>query len=95
MTTQFRFIGIEAAITGVASMDRYGQLVTLPEGMKPEAAAACCIPASEFDAIFGGVDYAPYEMVAAHDGAPKEFREAKARAAAALGEFRKTAGGGR
>lgn len=92
--SKFRFIGIEAEIVGVAKMDRYGQLVTLPDGMEHHAAAACCIPAEEFDEIFQGVDVDAYQMVVAHDGAPREFQDAKRRAAAALGEFKKKANGG-
>ena len=90
--SQFRFIGIEAEISGHARMDRFGQLVTLPDGMDAEAAAACCIPAAEFDEIFESVDFEPFSMPASHDGAPKEFQECKRRAAAALGEFRKSTG---
>jgi hypothetical protein len=90
--SQFRFIGIESEISGHARMDRFGQLVTLPEGMDAEAAAACCIPAEEYGAIFEGIDVEPFAMVAAHDAAPKEFQERKRQAAAALNEFRKSTG---
>jgi hypothetical protein len=90
--SQYRFIGIEAEIVGVAKMDRYGQLVTLPDGMDHHAAAACCLPAAEFEEIFDGVDVDAYQMVAAHDAAPKEFQERKRQAAAALNEFRKSTG---
>jgi hypothetical protein len=92
--SQYRFIGIEAEIVGVAKMDRYGQLVTLPDGMDHHAAAACCLPAAEFEEIFEGVAVDAYQMVAAHDGAPKEFQDAKRLAAAALADFKKKANGG-
>jgi 5,10-methenyltetrahydromethanopterin hydrogenase len=90
--SQFRFIGIEAEISGHARMDRFGQAVTLPAGMGAEAAAACCIPADEFAAIFDGIAVDDYAMVASHNAAPKEFQERKRQAAAALGEFRKSTG---
>ena len=90
--SQFRFIGIEAEISGHARMDRYGQLVTLPDGMEAEASAACCIPAAEFDEIFEGVAVDDYAMVASHDAAPAEFQVRKRQAAAALAGFRKSNG---
>ena len=90
--SQFRFIGIEAEISGHARMDRFGQVVTLLDGMEAEAAAACCIPAAEFDRIFEGVAIDDYAMVASHDAAPAEFQAGKRKAAAALFEFRKSTG---
>lgn len=92
---RYRFVGIEAEIGGHASMDRFGQHVELPDGMDAEAAAALLLTDEEFDAIFEGVDVEPYQMVASHDGAPKEFLEARRLAWAAVAEFRAKTKGGR
>jgi hypothetical protein len=86
--TAYRFVGIEAEITGHAKLDRFGQTVELPDGMDAEAAAALLLPADEFAAIFDGIDVEAYQMVAGHDSAPAEFQAAKREAAIAVNEFR-------
>ena len=88
----FKFIGIEADISGHAVFDRFGQAATLPDGMEQEAAAACCLPAEQFDALFTADEVDRYAMPAAHDGADSDFLERKRKAAAALAEFRKSNG---
>lgn len=91
--SQFKFVGIEAEIVGVARMDRFGQVVDLPDGMDAEAAAALLLPAAEFDDIFEGVDVAPYAMTASHDSAPADFQAAKTAAAIAVAANRSTTKG--
>lgn len=85
----FRFVGIEAEIMGHARMDRFGQVVELPDGMEATAAAALLLPAEQFDEIFDGVDVEAYQMPASHDDAPEEFKAAKRQAAIAVAEYRK------
>lgn len=92
---KYRFVGIESEISGFASMDRYGQVVELPDGMEAEAAAALLLPEDEFNEIFEAVDVEPYQMVACHDDAPEEFQAAKRQAAIAVAEFRVKTKGGR
>jgi hypothetical protein len=86
--TAYRFVGIEAEITGHAKLDRFGQIVELPDCMAAEAAAALLLLADEFAEIFGGTDVEAYQMVAGHDSAPAEFQAAKREAAIAVNEFR-------
>ncbi len=92
---RYKFIGIEAEIVGVARMDRFGQTVDLPDGMEAEAAAALCVPEEKFNEIFKDFDVAPYEMVASHADATKDFHERKRAAAAALAADSKKTKGGR
>ena len=92
---RFRFVGIEAEISGVARMDRFGQVVELPEGMEPEAAAALLLPEEQFLEIFEDVDVEPYQMVASHDDAPAEFQRCKRAANIAVAEFKQKTKGGR
>jgi hypothetical protein len=93
--TAYRFVGIEAEITGHAKLDRFGQEVELPEGMEATAAAALLLPAELFNRIFEGVDVEAYQMVAGHDDAPAEFQTAKRQAVIAVAEFRQEVKGGR
>jgi hypothetical protein len=91
------FIGIEAEIDGYERMDRFGQVVTLPDGMEAEAAAACCLPAEQFAELFAGVDVDVYAMPASHDTADETFLLRKRAANVALAEFREQTrhGGGK
>jgi len=92
---RYRFVGIEAEISGVARMDRYGQEVELEDGMEAEAAAALLLPEEQFLEIFEAVDVEPYQMVACHDDAPAEFQSAKHQASIAVAEFKQKTKGGR
>ncbi|MEN6533793.1 MAG: hypothetical protein ABFD89_09040 [Bryobacteraceae bacterium] len=92
---RYRFVGIEAEISGVARMDRYGQVVELPAGMEAEAAAALLLPEDEFNEIFESVDVEQYQMVAGHDGAPLKFQECKRAANEAVARFRSKIKGGK
>ena len=82
---QWRFLGSNSSIEGVASLTEFGQQIELSPDMAAAALRICCIPDAQFSEIgFTDEELAVYKWPASHDTAVPAFLQKKRAALAVL-----------